>query len=534
MSHLSDATADLLFQDPVIGVLIVDCEGWVESANATMAGMAGLPLGQIEGWPAFMLVAGTDRARFREAFGKAAPDRAFMARLQGTGLGVSIDAAPIIGASGIASGHLLRLRQDQPDFTNDQKLQSLGQLTAGVAHDFNNLIGVMLGATETLEASAACRDDPPSREVLAELRGCAMRARSLVGRLLEFGRPARAGDQDLPVDAAVADLADMLRRLFPATILLSLDLQAAGERVRADPTKFDQILVNLAINARDAMPSGGTLAIRSRTRVLEHGFQATLGYVPPGRYVVTEVADSGCGIPPQILPRIFQPFFTTRREQGGTGLGLSSVRDIVGDFGGFLDVRSEMGRGTRIRIYLPCVETHADGPAVQRAAPARPGFPTTPVGRGTVLLVEDEAALRKLAEAALLRAGWRVLCAASGKAALTLVEEARAGAGRPSVMVTDIALPDMNGWVLAHAVRSRLAAPDLPLVLTSGSTGRTLAVEMARLGAAAVFLSKPYGLGELIREMEPFAHGPAAIEIPTSFANSDSDEQIMNKQEGVA
>ncbi len=538
MTRLPDAIADLLFQDPAVGLLVVDREGWVERANDTIAGMAGLPLGQIEGWPAFMLVAETDRARFKEAFGQAITGQtitgqtitgqAFGASLQGTGLGVSIEA------NSIAGGQLMHIRRDQPKFEDHHKLHSLGQLTAGVAHDFNNLIGVMLGATETLEASAACRDHPRNRDVLAELRGGAMRARALVGRLLEFGRPSRAGDQDLPVDAAIADLADMLRRLFPATILLSLDLQAAGERVRADPTKFDQILVNLAINARDAMPSGGTLAIRSRTRVLEHGFEGTLGYVPPSGYVVTEVADTGRGIAPQILPRIFHPFFTTRREQGGTGLGLSTVREIVGDFGGFLDVRSEMGRGTRIRIYLPRLETRPDLPAVQRAAPARLGSSTTPVGRGTVLLVEDEAALRKLAEAALLRAGWRVLCAASGQAALTLVEEARAGAGRPSVMVTDIALPDMNGWVLAHAVRSRLAAPDLPLVLTSGSTGRTLAVEMARLGAAAVFLAKPYGLAELIATLEPFAHGPASIEIPTSFANSDSDEQIMNKQEGVA
>lgn len=176
MSQLPDVVADLLFQDAGIGFLIVDSEGWVERANSTMAGMAGLPLGQIEGWPAFMLVAGTDRARFREVFGKAAPDRTFSARLQGTSLGVSIEAVPFTGANGTAGGYLMRVRRNDPERGNDQKLHSLGQLTAGVAHDFNNLVGVMLGATETLEASAACRDDPPSRDVLAELRGAAMGA----------------------------------------------------------------------------------------------------------------------------------------------------------------------------------------------------------------------------------------------------------------------------------------------------------------------------------------------------------------------
>ncbi len=498
--------------------------------------MAALPLGQIEGWPAFMLVAQAFRTQFKSMLDETAagfhhPE--FSPRLQGTGLWVNVEAHAIPKVEGEGGGYLIRVREHRPEQPHEsrvgenQKLQAIGQLTAGVAHDFNNLIGAMLGAAETLEESAVSRDDPHGRQVLAELRDGALRGRALVGRLLGFGRPSDLTLRELAVDAAIADLGDMLRRLFPSTIRLTLDLQTAGHHVRADPTRFDQILVNLAINARDAMPNGGTLVIRSKACMLKHGLDGALGHIPAGGYVVVEVSDTGCGIDPAILPRIFSQFFTTRIEQGGNGLGLFTVREIVGEFGGFLDLRTERGRGTRMRVYLPEVVTENDLPEVVtendeapvRTAARRSVPAEVPVGRGTVLLVEDEAALRNLAEGALRRAGWRVLQAESGEAALAVIEDIRPGTSRPSVLVTDISLPDMNGWVLAHAVRTRLDAPDLPIILTSGSIARSLAVEMARLGNAAAFLAKPYSLVELTNMVEPFAHGPGRIDIPPLPSN---------------
>ena len=540
MTHQTGCLTELLFQDSATGVVILDREGWVERGNETVARMAALPLSQIEGWPAFMLVARPFRAGFKAMLDDAAAGSghpAFNSRLQGTGLGVDVEAHAIAGIDGLCGGYLVRVREQRSEqlqvsrLGDSQKLQALGQLTAGVAHDFNNLIGAMLGAAETLEEGAVSRDDLHGREVLAELRDGALRGRALVGRLLGFGRPTDLATQELAVDAAIADLGDMLRRLFPPAIRLTLDLQVAECRVHADPTRFDQVLVNLAINARDAMPDGGTLVIRSRARLLEHGFDGALGHVPAGSYIVTEVSDTGCGIDPAILPRIFSPFFTTRIEQGGNGLGLSTVREIVGEFGGFIDLRSEMGRGTRIRVYLPQVVARSDSPparlAAYRAVPAE-----APVGRGTVLLVEDETALCNLAEGALRRAGWRVLQAESGEAALALIGKMATGVGRPSVLVTDISLPDMNGWALAHTIRTRLDAPDLPVVLTSGSITRSLAVEMARLGNAAAFLAKPYSLAELTSMLEPLAHGPGRINISAALVNSTLDEHMTNKQAG--
>ncbi len=541
MSALLDGMADLLFQDTQTGLLILDGEGWVVRANEAVTRMTALPLNQIEGWPALMLVGLPYRAMLKAGLAEAA-DAVLGLRIHGTGLDIGLEATAMRDADGAVTGHLLRLRgqpsarQAASGDVNGQKLHSLGHLTAAVAHDFSNLVGAMLAAAGMLEQSAMCRDDAESRDMLAELRGSAMRGKALVGRLLGYGRPAEEAPRELDVDAAVADLADMLRRLFPRAIRLALDLRAGAARVRADPTRLDQVLVNLAINARDAMPDGGTLSIRTERRVLEQALDAVGGRIPPGPYVVTEMADTGTGIAAHILPRIFAPFFTTRHEQGGNGLGLSTVREIVGAFGGFLDVRSAPGGGTCMRVYLPClnmpamtdraVESLLAAPA---SAPASSPPPAFGAGRGTVLLVEDELALARLADLTLRRGGWRVLLAASAEAALALADASRPGAGRPTVLVTDIALPDMNGWVLAHAVRQRLGAPALPVVLTSGFSGRGLAVEMARLGAGAVFLAKPYTLEQLATALEPFAHGPGPIDVSASFVNSALDEHITNK-----
>jgi len=539
MTSQADQLLELLFDDPATGVLLVDESGWVRRGNQTMARMADLPLDQIEGWPAFMMVGQPDRARFKALVGdgdKADAGAPFTPRVGGTGLRVSIRVNTIIGAKGPGSTRLVRLREapvlDPTAAAFDhQKLRTLGHFTAGVVHDFNNLLGAMLAAADTLAERARDRRDDHDARILAELRAGTARGRALVGRLLGYGRPMEPAIGDLPVDAAIADLADMLRRLFPASIELVLALESGAERVHADPTRFDQVLVNLAVNARDAMPDGGSLTIRSWSRVIDRGFDGVLGHVPAGSYIVIEVTDSGTGIPPHILPLVFSPFFTTRRERGGHGLGLSTVREIVGEFGGYLTVRSKQGRGTSFRIYLPRVEAMAD--ARQRPASGS-GRAKPSAGRGTVLLVDDEAALRKLAEAALLRAGWQVLAADTAEAALAMIGELGPGGRRPSILVTDIGLPGMNGWLLAEALRVMLDAPELPVVLTSG-TSRQVGAVTARLGSAAVFLAKPFEMTELSAAMERFAHGPGPIDVSRAsnvsgpLGNSGLDEHITNK-----
>ena len=311
----------------------------------------------------------------------------------------------------------------------------------------------------------------------------------------------------------------MLRRLFPATIRVELDLTQAAGKVRIDPTRLDQILLNLAINARDAMPEGGRLSIRSRDAAVGRGGAAAPPHVRDGHYILVEVADTGVGIAPDILPRVFDRFFTTRYEQGGSGLGLATVRDLVMEAGGFIDVRSRVGRGTTMLVYLP------RAPARQDAPP-----PPPPSRRGTVLLVEDEAIVRKLAQRALANLGWRVLAAESGEAALALLDGVRAGAGRPTVVVSDLALGDMSGVALVREVRERLAAPGLPAVVTSGFAEGRLAAELATLGPAVRFLPKPYSLPELGAALDRFAHGPPLIAIAPLGVNSAVDEHIMNAE----
>ncbi|WP_170984809.1 ATP-binding protein [Roseomonas sp. AR75] len=376
------------------------------------------------------------------------------------------------------------------------RLQAVGALAGGIAHDFNNLLTAIAGSAE----AALSRDpDGDAAPELRQVMESAGRGAALVRQLLAFARQQALNPRVVELNDAVSAMAGLLRRLLGSRVRLSVELEEPGRRVRIDPTQLDQVIMNLALNARDAMPDGGALRIATRHAVVLQPEPLQQEELPPGRYAVLEVSDTGGGIPADILPRIFDPFFTTKREQGGSGLGLATVHGIVRQSGGFIAAESRLGQGTTFRIWLPRHEGAVESvpaPVPSPAAAAHPAPQPAPAQPATapILLVEDEAPLLKLAERALRRAGFEVMAAASAEDALDLLA---GGAPKPIALVSDVVMPGMDGLALAARLRER--DPDLPVLLVSGyaevALGRDLEAERLKL------LPKPYGLADLVAEL---------------------------------
>jgi len=306
--------------------------------------------------------------------------------------------------------------------------------------------------------------------------------------LLAFARQQRLQPRVIPLNDAVAGIAPLLQRVLGQGVRLDLALETPGRWVLFDPAQLDQVILNLTVNAREAMPGGGTLRIATGHRVVLRPEGEGAAALPPGRWVVLEVGDTGSGIPPEVLPRLFEPFFTTRLEKGGTGLGLATVQGIVAQSGGHIAVESAPGQGTTFRIHLPRQAAAAPLPV-----PAALPEAAAPASGATVLLVEDEAALRLLGTRLLERAGYVVLAAESAEAALDLVQ---AGAV-PSLLVSDVAMPGDDGIALARRLRQRW--PGLPVLLLSGYAEAMLGGDVAVAGFR--ILGKPFRAADLLRDV---------------------------------
>jgi len=395
----------------------------------------------------------------------------------------------------LADQSLLAIGQDLTDrlqleqqLLQSQRLDSIGRLSGGVAHDFNNMLTVILGYGEMLAGTMNTRH--PGREMLEEIRRSATRARDLTAQLLAFARRQVIRPRRLELDELVRGSERMLRRLIGEDIQLSLDLTSGAHRVRVDPAQMEQVLLNMAINARDAMPRGGKLTIETAAVTLDETYAAHHDDVRPGPYVSLVVSDIGEGMSSATLARIFEPFFTTKAPGRGTGLGLATVYGIVRQSGGHIYVYSEPGVGTTFKVFLP----EAFG-ADDDAESVRSSSHMDLRGDEPILVVEDEAQVRALTARVLREAGYQVTEAASASEALAMAE---ATAVAPRLLLTDVIMPGMSGRDLATQLQIRW--PRLRVVYVSGYTHNTI-VHHGVLESGVEFLGKPFTPTQLLTKV---------------------------------
>ncbi|HEX9582178.1 MAG TPA: response regulator [Gemmatimonadales bacterium] len=368
-----------------------------------------------------------------------------------------------------------------------QKMEAIGRLAGGVAHDFNNILTAIFGYADTLAEEFA--EGSTARADLDEIRNAAERAAGLTRQLLAFSRQQTLQPVVLNLNALVQDLEKMLRRVVGEDVEIHLSPAPGLGNVRADPGQLQQVAMNLVVNARDAMPTGGKLLIETQNADLSPQYAELHQPVEPGPYVMLAVTDTGVGIDPQTRARIFEPFFSTKERAKGTGLGLSTVYGIVKQSGGYVWVYSEVGKGTAFKVYLPRV----DAPADAAARAAEPGENLT--GTETILLAEDDVTLRRLTRTILEKLGYSVLAGAHAAEALEL---AQVHAGEIHLLVTDVVMPGASGRELAR----RLAAtrPDAKVLYVSGYTDEAI-VRHGMLEPGLQFLQKPFTPSALARRV---------------------------------
>ena len=378
----------------------------------------------------------------------------------------------------------------QAQVAQAQKMTAVGQLAGGVAHDFNNMLTAITGYADLLLANH--RPTDPSFQDLMQIKQNANRAAGLVRQLLAFSRQQTLRPQVLSLSEVVSELGNnMLRRMIGEKVTLEVTLGRDLWQVKADLNQLEQAIVNLAVNARDAMPDGGKLTLRTRNvTAAEAAAFAHTGFVPAD-YVLIEVEDTGTGIAPDVLDKIFEPFFSTKEVGKGTGLGLSTVYGIVKQTGGYIYALSKAGHGTTFRIFLPRYLPSADEIAARRE-PERDGRATDLTGRGTVLLVEDEEAVRSFAARALASRGYTVIQAASGTEALARIDGNIDGI---DLVVSDVVMPEMDGPTLLKELRRR--RPELKVIFVSGYAEEAFKKNLPD-GESFVFLPKPFSLKELV------------------------------------
>jgi two-component system, cell cycle sensor histidine kinase and response regulator CckA len=371
-------------------------------------------------------------------------------------------------------------------FRQAQKMEAVGRLAGGVAHDFNNLLMVICGYSEVLLENTG-RDSLLYPKIEA-IQQAADRASSLTRQLLAFSRRQMLELKVVDVNVIVTDMERLVRPLIGDNISLGTRLASDLGRTRADAGQLEQVIMNLVVNAKDALPKGGKITIETANETLGGGGSQESFYIQSGPYVLLSITDNGCGMDKETQLRIFEPFFTTKEKGKGTGLGLSTVYGIVKQSGGYIFATSEVGRGTTFRIYLPRVED-----AIEPLVPVRPM--QTVGGSETVLLVEDESSVRQLVRETLQAGGYKVLEAEDGEVALKV---ASAHDGSIDILITDVVMPGMSGQELSR--RLCISDPGLKVLYLSGYTEDSIIREGA-LEAGTAFLQKPFTLQTLSRKV---------------------------------
>lgn len=387
-------------------------------------------------------------------------------------------------------------RELESQLRHVQKMESVGRLAGGIAHDFNNLLTAITGHGDLLAQSL--ESDNPLQADIAAINAAAGRAATLTRQLLAYGRQSLLRPEPVDLNAVVSDIEPMLRRLIGEDIELRTELAPDLGWVQADVGQLDQVILNLVVNARDALSSGGSIVLSTANVDVGPGDAAEASGAREGRYVAISVSDTGFGIDDATLGRIFEPYFTTKDRGRGTGLGLATVLGIVEQSGGHIDVKSSVGEGTTFRVYLP---RQADP---RRGAIAEPGASGAPEGgHETILLAEDEESVRRLAAMVLQRNGYRVIAARDGKTAL---DAAAAHDGRIDLLLTDVIMPGLNGRELAD--RFATIHPEARVLFMSGYAGEALSAQGV-LDTSVAFLAKPFVPAELASKVREVLDAPA-------------------------
>lgn len=380
-------------------------------------------------------------------------------------------------------------RRIEAQLRQAQKMEAIGQLTGGIVHDFNNILTVIMSNTE-LAAKSLPEEAEEAQADLEEARAAGERGSAMIRKLLGFSRSEKPSFQSVDLGRLVANTTRVLQRLLPESIEIQISAGESIGTVRADPGALEQILLNLATNARDAMPEGGTLRIECRRERLDASYHATRPWVIPGEYVCIVVSDTGVGMDEETQRRIFEPFYTTKPAGEGTGLGMAMIYGLVKQQGGFVHVYSELGEGTEVKLYFPAMDVEA------AAETQQPSYQTClPVGTETILVVEDEAAIRRATKRALERHGYSVMTAADGEEALETVD---ARGSEIDLIMTDLIMPKLGGRQLYDALTQE--GRQVKFLFTSGYSTQEL-TESSSFASSFPFLHKPWNLTNLLQRV---------------------------------
>ncbi|NWG25967.1 MAG: response regulator [Pseudorhodoplanes sp.] len=499
------------FNNTPMAIATVDPSGRIARSNGLFARLFhGLlkESGAGDAGSILAVVSERERAALEAAIGKAARGQGDIEPVEATLSGTSERSAtfyvtPIEDSEDTAEAAIVyalettERRKLENQIRQQQKIDQVGQLAGGMAHDFNNILSAIMMATDFL--LSAHKPTDRSFQDIMQIKQNANRAAALVRQLLAFSRRQTLRPQVLDLGDVLEDLSMLLRRLIGEKVKLDVVHGRDLWPVKADMSQFEQVIVNLAVNARDAMPDGGKLTLR--TANLTAAEAARLGYagMPPADYVAIEVTDTGTGMPPEVMAKIFEPFFSTKEVGKGTGLGLSTVYGIIKQTGGFIYPESEPGKGTTFRIFLPR-HIPAEEPVVAPAIAAAPAEPPKAgasdlTGSGTILLVEDEEGLRGLNARGLSSRGYKVLEAANGADAIEVMQHEGGGI---DLVVSDVVMPEMDGPAMLKELRK--TKPDLKIIFVSGYAEEAFQKNIPE--GQYDFLPKPFTLKQLVEQVK--------------------------------
>ncbi len=489
------------YEQAPLGIAIMNSDAVLADCNPALANMLGYSIADVEGRHFEALIKDQDRAMALETLRLKNQDQKISAPMDITLLGRDREVAVLMYARRLADSRNIVLhfidqtqqKELEAQFVQSQKMQAIGQLAGGVAHDFNNLLTAMIGFCDLLLLRHKPGD--PSFSDIMQIKQNSNRAANLVRQLLAFSRQQTLRPKVQDLGDILTELSHLLRRLIGANIDLDVRHGSDIGLVKVDVGQMEQVMINLAVNARDAMPEGGKLTIMTDSFDNDAAIEMGSDMMPPGRWVTLAVSDDGTGIPPDIKSRIFEPFFTTKEVGAGTGLGLATVYGIIRQTGGYLDVDSTVGKGTTFTIYLPRLDEEAEREDSSTEMIEDETRDLT--GTARIMLVEDEDAVRTFSARALANKGYEMLEADSGEAALSLFAEEQEQGKHIDLLITDVIMPNMDGPTLAKTLRED--NPKMKIIFISGYTEEKLKDHM---GENIWFLGKPFTLKQLAAKVK--------------------------------